>query len=95
MYIDLVDINPYAVQFSICVGISGCGFSISSNVFCTRTAYVELMKIAPNSDLAADGMNAFMISEIFRTIPLLVKKLEFLKMKWCPLTLPHDFGLLR
>ena len=53
--------TTYAVEISVSVGVGGCGYPIYSKVLRTGTAYLVLMKIAPNLDLAGNYIIDLMI----------------------------------
>ena len=73
--------NPYEIEFSVWVGVGGCGCPIFSKVLCTGTEYFSLFKSAPNLYLAADDMNNFIMCEIFNTAPFLDGKFALIKIK--------------
>jgi hypothetical protein len=55
--------NPikYDVEFSILIGVGGCGCPISSSITRSGAAYLALLKIDPTS--AVDDITCFMMLE--------------------------------
>ena len=60
-----------AVALSVCMGVVGCGCSISVKMFLMCTASLALMNSPPNSDSAAEDMTAFNIWATLWMFPLL------------------------
>ena len=79
----LLLINPSAVLLSVCIGVSGCGWPISSSVLRVGTAVFALMNRAPNSASAADDMTFLIICEMLRTAPLFGGFSSLFDKKWC------------
>jgi len=63
--------SAFAVELSVCIGVSGWGWPSSTSAYRIETAIFALMNSAPNSASAADDMTALIIWEILRTAPLL------------------------
>ena len=57
-------------EFSVCMGVHGCGWPISTRVICCGMASRVLMNIAPISVSAADVITVLMIYAMFNTEPL-------------------------
>ena len=58
--------TPYAVEFSACSGVCGCGWSNLTTVVRIGTANFALMNNAPNSASATDGITDSIICKISR-----------------------------
>ena len=84
--------TPTAVLLSICMGVLGCLWPISSRVFLAGTASLALMNIAPSSASAADDMTDLMMWAMFSTAPLLGGSGTSLDRKKCPPFPASRFG---
>ena len=73
---------PSDVEFSVCRGVSGCGWSISSNILRTTTPFFALSYSAASSALIADDITLRMLVDATCTTPLFI-------IGW------HSFFLLR
>eukprot|EP00956_Cyclotella_meneghiniana_P040712 scaffold203044_cov46-Cyclotella_meneghiniana.AAC.1 len=62
---------PSAVELSVCMGVGGCLWPISSNIFRSSTALRALIYNPPVSVSAADDMTALIISATLWMAPLL------------------------
>ena len=77
--------TEWAAELSVCIGVLGWGWPISSNVFLVGTASRALMNIALISASAVDVITALMICAMLSTAPLFGGKLALLDMKkWPP-----------
>ncbi len=74
----------FAVELSVCIGVSGWGWPSSASVCRIETAIFALMNSAPNSASAADDMTALIIWEILSTAPLLRGMFSFPAMNMWP-----------
>ena len=61
---------PSAVELPVCMGVGGCLWPSSSNIFRSLTALRALMYSTPVSASAADDMTAFIISAMLWIAPL-------------------------
>ena len=77
--------TPCAVVFSVCIGVGGCVFPISSSDWRDGMDYLQLMKSAPSSASTSDNMNALLILYIVNTAPLLGGNAVLFYMKNVPL----------
>ena len=50
-----------AVELSVCMGVGGCGWSISSRIFCISTPFRAFMYKEPSWASDADDMTALII----------------------------------
>ena len=77
--------SAFAVELSVCIGVSGWGWPSLTSVCRIETAVFALMNSAPNSASAADDMTALIIIwEILRTAPLLRGMFSFPAMNMWP-----------
>ena len=86
-FITLLFTTLSTVVLSVCIGVGGCLCSKYSSVFRAGMAFGQLMKRAPISASATDGMTALMIWLIARIKPLLLGMGFLLDMNNCPPTL--------
>ena len=77
--------KPFAVVLSVCIGVGGCLFHISSRAWRAGMALRQFMKSALSSASAAEDMTDLMILVTVRTEPLLVRYSAVSdKKKWSP-----------
>ena len=84
--------SAFAVELSVCIGVSGWGWPSPMSVCRIETAVFALMNNAPNSASAADDMTALIIWEILRTAPLLRGMFSFPAMNMWPPAWLQAFG---
>ena len=48
--------TPAAVELSVCIGVGGCGYSISIRIWHIGTSSFDLMNMAPSSASSANDM---------------------------------------
>ena len=48
--------TPAAIELSVCIGVGGCGYSISIRIWHIGTSSFDVMNMAPSSYSAADDM---------------------------------------
>ena len=75
---------PRAVVFSVCIGVGGCVFPISSRDWITGIDSLKLMNSAPSSASAVDDIISLVILAIVNTAPLLGGNNVFFDIKECP-----------
>ena len=76
--------TPWAVVFSVCIGVGGCSCPIALRACRAGIASLQLMKRAPSSTSAAEDITVLMIWEMVTTAPLLAGMGELLDMKNLP-----------
>jgi hypothetical protein len=52
---------PHAVEFSVCIGVAGCGHPISARVVRSIVAFLQLSNSMPISASKADDKTGFMM----------------------------------
>ena len=55
--------NPTAIVLSTCIGVAGCGWTISRSISRIGRASCVLVKVAPISTSAAEARNIFRMRE--------------------------------
>ena len=63
--------TPCVVVLSVCIGVGGCVWPISSSDWRDGMAYLQFFTIAPSSASAAGDITALMILDIVNTATLL------------------------
>ncbi len=84
--------SAFAVELSVCIGVSGWGWPSLTSVCRIETAVFVLMNSALNSASATDDMTAFIIWEILRTAQLLRGMFSLPAMNMWPLARLHALG---
>ena len=87
--------TPSAIALSVCSGVGGCGWPISSRMIQIYTASCALMYRASSSASVADDITCLSMCVMLRMAPLLGGMSAPLERKKCPPALLHDFGSLR
>ena len=59
-----------AMALSVCIGVGGCGWPISSRMILINTASRAMMYSPANSASVADDMTCLMMCAMLRTAPL-------------------------
>ena len=83
--------TPCAVVLSVCTGVDGCLWTISSRAWRAGTVSWQLMKRAASFASAAENMTIFMIWAMVMTAPLFSGVLVLLNIKKCPPALLRAF----
>ena len=73
-----------AVALSVCNGVEGCVWPISTNTILIYTASHAMMYNAANSALVADVMACLMMCAMLSTAPLLAGIVALFERKKCP-----------
>ena len=87
--------NPNYVVLSVCIGVGGCLWPISSTAVRTGIACRELIHSAPISASAAKIITFIIICAMFNNAPLFAGFVVLSYMKKFPPAVLLDFGLVR
>jgi hypothetical protein len=66
---------PHAVELSVCTGVGGCGYPISSRVVHKMVAFLVFSNSAPISASKAEAKTEFMMAVVARTVSCVVSSL--------------------